>query len=102
MTGPRLALVVSASAARQVEEAHAWWRANRPARPEALADDLERAFELISLQPGVGAPVRRPRGVRRILLARVRYFLYYRVAADAQVVEVLAFWHARRGSGPRL
>jgi hypothetical protein len=40
--------------------------------------------------------------VRRVLLSRVSYFLYYRVNRTSGSVEVLAFWHARRGSGPEL
>jgi len=35
-------------------------------------------------------------------LARIDYFLYYRVAPRKRVVEVVAFWHASRGSGPHL
>jgi hypothetical protein len=40
------------------------------------------------------------RGVRRVHLARIRYHLYYRATSSA--VEVLAFWHARRGTGARI
>jgi plasmid stabilization system protein ParE len=102
VTGPKLSLVLSAKAARQIEDADAWWRTNRQGSPQALPEELERVFDLITLQSGVGTPVRRQPGVRRVLLARVGYFLYYRVTPSSQLVEVLAFWHARRGSGPRL
>ena len=68
MTGPRLKLTVWDRAARQIEEANDWWRANRQGSPEALSDELVRAFDLISLQPGVGIPARseRLRGVRAL------------------------------------
>jgi len=39
-------------------------------------------------------------GVRRVHLPRVGYHLYYRVARRARRVEILAFWHAKRGAGP--
>jgi hypothetical protein len=39
-------------------------------------------------------------GGPRIGLRRIGYLLYYRVSA--QRLEVLAFWHARRGAGPDL
>ena len=39
---------------------------------------------------------------RRLLLPRVGYFLFYRVAPRKQVIQILAFWHASRGSKPRL
>jgi plasmid stabilization system protein ParE len=41
-------------------------------------------------------------GVRRLHLARVRYYIYYRVLSDPDRVEVLAFWHGSRGEGPPL
>ena len=65
----------------------------------ALADDLERAFELIAAQPGIGARARNPKkeGIRRLLLSRTGYHLYYQVNAEAGRVEVLALWHSRRG-----
>ena len=104
MTGPRLAVTFWKRAARQIESAADWWHENRHDSPDALSDELARTLELITLQPGVGLPAVNARlsGVRRILLPRVGYFLFYRVAPRKQLVEVLAFWHARRGSGPRL
>lgn len=57
---------------------------------------------VLSMQPGVGAPARRGRvkGVRRVNLARVRYYIYYR--ASNGFLDVLAFWHNSRGGQPRL
>jgi hypothetical protein len=40
------------------------------------------------------------RDVRRVLMRRTRYYLYYRATAD--VLEVLAIWHTARGEGPGL
>ena len=51
---------------------------------------------------GARARSERLPGVRRILLSRVRYHLYYRVNEESRQVEVLALWHARRGGGPNL
>ena len=104
MTRPRLAVTFWARAARQVESAGQWWRENRQDCPEGLSDELVRTLDLIARQPGVGLPATNVRlsGVRRILLPRVGYFLFYRVAPRRHLVEVLAFWHARRGSSPKL
>ena len=33
-------------------------------------------------------------------LSRIRYYLYYRLQSATESVEVLAFWHASRGSLP--
>ena len=101
---PRLAVTFWKRAARQIESAAEWWRENRQASPDALSDELVRTLDLITQQPGVGVPALNARlaGVRRILLPRVGYFLFYRVAPQKQLIEVLAFWHARRGSEPRV
>jgi hypothetical protein len=43
------------SAARAIEEAAAWWEANRPKSPDAFVSDLENALKLIALHPEIGA-----------------------------------------------
>ena len=86
----------------QFDRAALWWDQNRPLAPEALDEELAEAFSLLSTEPGIGAPVLnvRAEGVRRLHLARVHYYLYYRVRRDQ--VEVLALWHTSRGVSPRL
>ncbi len=98
----KLAVRITPGAATQIREAAAWWAQNRLSAPRAVTEELERAFTLLAVQPNLGAQARntRLRGVRRIYLSRIRYHLYYRLATDA--VEVLAFWHASRGTGPPL
>jgi plasmid stabilization system protein ParE len=101
MSGP-LALQVTALAAKHIRAAEQWWRVNRTAAPNAVRQELERAFSLIAAQPRIGsiaANVKLP-GVRRIFLPIITYHLYYHVLPDLQGVEVVALWHARRGKGP--
>ncbi len=79
-----------------------WWRAHRTSAPALFLTELEEAFHVLEEMPFAGAlyspsPIA---GVRRLLLAESRYYLYYVVAGDAVIV--LAVWHARRGSGPAL
>lgn len=97
-----LPIEVSDLAKAQIRAAEEWWRRHRPAAPSAIREELERASWLMAVQPGVGALARNVSlpGVRRLHLARIRYDLYYRVVADPDRVEVLAFWHSSRGSGP--
>jgi plasmid stabilization system protein ParE len=73
-----------------------------PCSPFAIRDELVRALALVRVQPGLGAPATNVRlhGVRRLLLSRVGYWLYYR-EGRAQI-DVLAFWNAKRGRGPTL
>lgn len=88
----------------QIRAAEEWWRLNRPKAPDAIREDLERASALIAIQPEIGARATNVslNGVRRLHLERVRYYVYYRVAADPGRVEILAFWHTSRGRTPSL
>jgi plasmid stabilization system protein ParE len=97
-----LHIEVSDVAKTQIRAAEQWWRLNRPKAPNAIREELERASSLISVQPEVGARALNLSlpGVRRLHLARVRYYVYYRVVTEPEQVEVLAFWHTSRGSGP--
>ena len=101
---PALPVVFTRRAARQVEAAAEWWRVHRPAAPDALRDDLAGALALIADHPSCGVPTTSPRlpGLRRIHLARIDYYLYYRLAPRLRQVQFVAFWHARRGSRPTL
>jgi len=93
---------ISPQALSQIEEAADWWATHRPAAPGAIRQDIAEILAVLVLQPGVGMPTRRGRvkGLRRVTLDRVHYYLYYRVADGA--LEVLAFWHTSRGRLPRI
>ena len=103
-SSPSFRVVVTRRAASEIAAASEWLLGNRPKAPGAIGEELERAFALLSLQPHIGARARSERlpGIRRILLSRVQYHLYYRVNEEGGRVEVLALWHARRGPGPGL
>lgn len=101
MSAP-LHVEVSALASGQIREAEAWWRLNRTKAPNAIREELERASGLVAAQPHIGTRARNLTlvGVRRLHLARIRYDIYYRVTDAPQQLEILAFWHASRGSNP--
>jgi hypothetical protein len=46
VTARHLSLTIWEQAARQIEEANDWWREHRQASPDALTEDLARAFDL--------------------------------------------------------
>jgi len=98
----RLTLHVTRRAAGEIRRAAAWWEENRPLASGAVREELESAFALLQAQPVIGALAASGRapGVRRLHLSRIHYYLYYRVVN--QRIEVLAFWHTRRGSDPGL
>jgi plasmid stabilization system protein ParE len=83
-----------------IEQAADWWEQNRPLSPGALDEELAEAFALLFSQPAIGAPAlnAKTRGVRRVHLARVHYYLYYRVRGE--LIDVLALWHTSRGAQP--
>ena len=89
-------------AEREIEVAAAWWAENRPAAPGAVMADLRGALEMLVLEPGIGSKVKTSRSedVRRLYLGRIHYFVYYRVQRNT--LEVVSFWHERRGSAPSI
>lgn len=56
---------------------------------------------MLAEQPDAGAhPEGTPARVRRLVLPRTQYYLYYQVERGAGAVLVLAIWHTARDSGP--
>lgn len=99
-----LDIEISDLAKAQIRAAEDWWRLNRPKAPNAIREELERTASIISVQPEAGARALNVSlsGVRRLHLARVRYYVYYWLQSAPERIEILAFWHERRGSGPAL
>ena len=75
---------------------------HRDNAPASFADDLAAALVLICRDPNIGVsmPAMKRRGVRRITIERVHYYVYYQVTAESVVV--LSVWHAARGTSPRV
>ena len=87
---------------REIERASTWWRRHRPKAPDAFDTDVDEAIDRIRTNPLTGTRVRAKRiGVRALWLERIGYLIYY-VEAPNGVIEILALWHASRGSRPRL
>ena len=95
-----LAVAFQHRATHEIETIDGWWRLNRPSAPDLFLRELESMLSAIALMPALGAPAKSSRvsGVRRVLLPRTRYHLHYRIRG--KTLEVLAVWHAARGSGP--
>jgi len=95
---------VSRRAGHQIRAAATWWLRYRDKAPLAFADDLEDAFRLLADVPRVGQPIPHPQlaALRRVLMARTQYHLYYVLDESGLTVEILALWHSRRGSEPQL
>ena len=77
-----------------------WWKANRLAAPDLFRRELETTVTAVATSPMLGALSTADDefpDVRRVLMRRTRYYVYYRV-----IGEVLAIWHTARGEGPTL
>ena len=97
-----LRVKVSARAASHILKAAEWWSENRPAAPGAVRTDIGEALALLAQQPGIGTAYEgtRTKGVRRLLVGRIRYIIYYRVTPET--LDVLTVWHVSRGKQPSL
>ncbi|HUR82089.1 MAG TPA: type II toxin-antitoxin system RelE/ParE family toxin [Thermoanaerobaculia bacterium] len=91
---------ISSLAMAQLDRGAAWWRKNRDKAPDAFDHDTDEAFRLLRTNPLIGQRVRLRRPARRLWLERIRFYIYYRVKGD--IIEIIAVWHASRGSRPNL
>ena len=74
--------------------AREWYDSKRPGLGDDFARSLAQVIELVSELPRAFPEI--AKGLRRALLGRFPYALYYRVQTD--VIEVIACLHTRRAS----
>lgn len=98
----RYRVQVTARARGEVREISRWWRENRPSNPGLFREEMTSATARLSVLPGAGAPYEWQGmcGVRRLLLPRTSYHVYYVVNEQDRQVTVMAVWHTARGHGP--
>ena len=98
----KLLLQLTPQSEAQIHEIDSWWRKNRTSAPDLFLDELTAVFHLLASAPMLGRLYRASpvANVRRLLLRKTRYHLYYVVMPEA--IRVLAIWHAQRGVGPPL
>jgi plasmid stabilization system protein ParE len=65
-----------------------------PGTAERFASHLLSRAELLADFPKLGTPYRERENVRRLRCDP--YFIYYRVRAEKNVIEIMEFWHAAR------
>jgi plasmid stabilization system protein ParE len=97
-------LEIAPRAREQARQIAAWWRANRDAAPNLFAEELVARLETLVATPHAGAIYGERRGVtiRRVLLRRSGYHVYFSYDAATDVLAVRAVWHTARGHGPPL
>lgn len=95
---------IAPKARTQIRTVQRWWLENRPYNPSLFREELNVAAAQLRLAPRAG-PVYESASfaeVRRIILPKTRYHLYYTVDEPRRIVRVLAIRHAARGTGPAL
>ncbi len=93
-----LLVVVTPRALRHIQSAKTWSEQHR-GTVSPIVDEIDRALEDLLVSPESGAPVRwkmRTQRLRRVILFRIGYHLYYRVNAARSRLEIVGFWHERR------
>ena len=87
-----LPLIITPEAEADIAEAKAWYEHKR----EGLGDEfllcVEAGLDHIRRSPGAGTEIHP--GVRRVVIKRFPYGIYYRV--DPDQIAVLAVYHGRR------
>lgn len=91
-------------AVEQAQVVNDWWERERPSAPGLFFEELTSAIERLTSMPGAGAAFDSAcvPAVRRILLPKCAYHLYYTLDPKQREVVVRAVWHSARGSGPEL
>jgi plasmid stabilization system protein ParE len=72
-------ILVSPQAVAQARAAQEWWEAHYGASPSLLHDELRSGLELLAQFPKGGSPYPNEQvpGVRRLLLRKCQYHIYY-------------------------
>ncbi len=97
-------VVLVDEAEQQLKSIDRWWQANRQASPDLFLDELDQAIELLSELPDIGSPFKRTKrpGIRRLLLQRSKYWVYYFHDRRRSLIYILTLWSTFRGSDPSL
>jgi plasmid stabilization system protein ParE len=100
----RYEVVLAPAAQTQARKVAAWWRDNRPAARDLFDGEMAAVLDRLAEAPNTGRPYRmiRNRQIRRILMARTSYNVYFEVQEERALVRIVAVWHAARGHGPPL
>lgn len=72
--------------------------------PSLFEEEFEDALERLLAKPNSGLPHPTPQRptLRRLLLPKTEYHLYFALERGETVLVIHSLWGARRGGGPRL
>jgi plasmid stabilization system protein ParE len=79
---------------RMLREAMAYIANNSLQQAQIMEEQFYKIINLIELMPGIGTIYQN--GIRKILLGKFRYNIYYREKKN--IIEILGIWHTSRGT----
>lgn len=87
----------------QYRSQNAWWREHRDTKT-LFAQEFLAAIRSLHTTPEAGPLYawRRGRSIRRWLMPKTGYHVYYRFDREQEVLVIYAVWGARRGQGPKV
>jgi hypothetical protein len=93
--------IVEEARARYIAE-RAWW-VEHADHKKLFALEYRDAIRHLLASPESGGVYARRRGrvIRRWLMPKTRYHIYYRFDAEAQLIVIYTMWGATRGRDPR-
>jgi plasmid stabilization system protein ParE len=91
-------------AKRELDRVSTRWRKTRPAAPNLVLDEFEAATTHLSTVPHSGQLYGHRKGyaIRRWMLPKTQYGVYFTVDAKRDLLIIHSIWGARRGRGPKL
>lgn len=95
-------LRITKRAQRDAARHEAHWRRTKEKAPELFATELRAAFQHLQTVPGAGTPfptAKKP-GLRRVLMERTGYHVYFVVHDHFDEIRIMVVWGARRGRAP--
>ena len=100
----KLQIIPSDEAEFQIAELGAWWRRNRTSAPNLFRDNLRKTFATLAESPLIGTPYECEGvpGLRRILVRKTPYHVYYVPALEGGKLYVVAVWSGMLAEGPPL
>ena len=95
----RSRILVMPRAGDEILRIGAWWRRERALAPDTFSREFRAAIALLRVLPNCGRVCNALgfEGVRRLLLRRTRYHLYYRFDSRMKTIIILAIRHTSRG-----
>jgi plasmid stabilization system protein ParE len=96
-------LKILEEARAQYREQSAWWREHRDAKA-LFAQEFLAAIRHLRTAPETGTlyAKRRGRAIRRWLMPKTGYHVYYRLDRENDLLVIYSVWGARRGRDPTL